>query len=135
MSQQSTATETVEVSQAFDAWARALKTLDPEQVAGLYDRDAVLIPTVSNRIRSTPNAIVDYFVRFLAKAPEARLHESSIRILGDIAIHSGIYLFSLTKEAGTADVPARFTFVYRRKGGKWVIIEHHSSFMPELGAY
>lgn len=127
--------ENRDISARFDAWADALKSLDPEQVAKLYATDAVLIPTVSNVIRRDRAQIVDYFVRFLAKAPEVRIHEDSIRVHGDIAIHSGIYVFKLTREAGAADVPARFTFVLRRDGTGWKIIEHHSSYMPERGAY
>lgn len=123
------------VRQQFDVWARALRTRNPERVADLYASDAVLIPTVSNVVRHDRHGIVDYFTRFLAKAPEARLHESFLRVLGDIAIHSGVYLFRLTREAGAAEVPARFTFVYRKTASGWAIIEHHSSYMPERGAF
>lgn len=130
-----TTSEHDEVAELFVTWAETLKTLDPVAMARLYAPDAVLIPTVSNLVRRSPEQIIDYFVRFLAKEPEVRLHDSTIRICGDIAIHSGVYVFNLSKEAGSADVPARFTFVYRRAAGEWAMIEHHSSFMPERGAY
>lgn len=120
----------------FDRWNQALQTLDPDQVAALYASDAVLIPTVSNIVRDTPAAIREYFVHFLSKAPAARLHKTFEREIGaDHAVLSGVYLFNLTKEAGSADIPARFTFVYRREGDDWLIVEHHSSFMPERGAF
>ena len=129
------ATAEATVREQFDIWERALRTGNPETVAELYAADAVLVPTVSNVVRHDRSGIIDYFTRFLAKAPQARLHESHLRLLGDIAIHSGIYLFRLTREAGSAEVPARFTFVYRKTATGWKIIEHHSSYMPERGAY
>jgi uncharacterized protein (TIGR02246 family) len=124
------------LERAFDRWNAALMTQDPDRVAALYAPDALLIPTVSNILRDTPAAIRDYFVHFLSKAPIARLHKTFARAIGgDHAVLSGVYLFNLTKEAGSADIPARFTFVYRREGDDWLIVEHHSSFMPERGAF
>lgn len=124
-----------EIMRLFDDWNEALKSLDPARVAALYAPDAVLLPTVSNKVRHNTAEIEKYFVRFLAKAPEGRLHESHIRMMGDVAVHSGIYVFRMTREAGTGDVPARFSFVYQKIGGDWKIIEHHSSYMPERGAW
>jgi uncharacterized protein (TIGR02246 family) len=36
----------------FDRWNEALQTGDPEAVAALYMPDAVLLPTVSNQVRT-----------------------------------------------------------------------------------
>ncbi len=41
-----------QIAALFDRWNAALRTGDPEKVAGLYAKDAVLLPTVSNRIRT-----------------------------------------------------------------------------------
>jgi hypothetical protein len=51
-----------------------------------------------------------------------------VRVFGQIAINSGIYTFSFNDGAS---VQARYTFVYRWNGERWMIIEHHSSQMPE----
>jgi len=51
-----------------------------------------------------------------------------VRIFDDIAINSGVYTFTFS---GGASVQARFTYVYRWDGQSWLIIEHHSSAMPE----
>lgn len=124
-----------EILRLFDDWNAALKSRDPAQVAALYAPDAILLPTVSNKVRHNTAEIEDYFVRFLAKAPEGRIHESNIRLMGDVAVHSGIYVFRMTREAGAGDVPARFSFVYQKIDGAWTIVEHHSSYMPERGAW
>ena len=112
----------------FDEWNNALKSKDPKQVAALYESNAILLPTVSNQVRHNPVEIENYFVHFLAKDPVGAIDEANVRIYNDIAINSGIYTFSL---AGSVKVQARFSFVYRWNGQRWLIIEHHSSQMPE----
>ena len=88
----------------------------------------LLLPTVSNKVRHNHEEIEDYFVDFLAKGPSGKIDESNVRIYGDLAINSGVYTF--TFKDGTV-VQARFTFVYRWSGQRWLIVEHHSSRMPE----
>lgn len=117
-----------EITALFDTWNKALQTGDPKQVAALYETNAILLPTVSNKVRHNHEEIEDYFVTFCAKKPVGEINESNIRTFGDIAINSGIYTFTLD---GTATVQARFTYVYRWNGQDWKIIEHHSSAMPE----
>ncbi len=123
--------DTAEIAQLFEDWNAALATRDPEVVADLYAPDAVLLPTQSNTLRRDRAAIVDYFRDFLASAPQGRVTDATARHLGDIAVYSGAYVFTLTDATGTSDAPARFTFVYRRDPEGWRIIEHHSSLMPE----
>lgn len=117
-----------EIIQLFDEWNEALQTRDPKQVAALYADNAILLPTVSNKVRHNREEIEDYFVTFLAKEPQGKIDEANVRTFGDIAINSGVYTFTLK---GDVVVPARFTFVYRWNGQRWMIIEHHSSQMPE----
>ena len=116
------------VSSLFEVWNNALQTGDPKKVAELYEPNAILLPTVSNKVRHNHEEIVDYFVHFLAKSPEGKVDESNVRTFGDIAINSGVYTF--TFKDGSS-VQARFSYVYRWNGQDWRIIEHHSSAMPE----
>ena len=120
--------KTNEITALFDEWNNALKTLDPKKVAALYEPNSILLPTVSNKVRQNQEEIEDYFVHFLTKEPVGKIDESNVRIFGEIAINSGIYTFTL-KDGSV--VPARFTFVYRWNGERWMIAEHHSSQMPE----
>lgn len=112
----------------FDGWNAALQTGDPENVAVLYASDAILVPTMSNRVRHNHEEIKDYFLGFLKRDPSGIIDEANVRLFGDIAINSGRYTFSF---GNGESVPARFTFVYARQGEKWLIAEHHSSGMPE----
>ena len=116
------------IASLFDEWNSAIQTGNPKTVAALYEGTAILLPTISNRVRHNHEEIEDYFVQFLAKGPMGRIDEANIRIFGQLAINSGLYTF--TFEDGSA-VQARFTFVYRWIGQRWMLVEHHSSGMPE----
>ena len=116
----------------FDIWNDSLLSGDPHQVATLYAPDAILLPTVSNKVRHNHPEIADYFAHFLLKRPSGKILESNIRTFGDLAINSGIYEFTLSPDSQPVSViQARFTFVYQKIGDDWLIIEHHSSAMPE----
>ena len=112
----------------FEQWNNALQTKNSKTVVSLYADDAILLPTVSNKVRHTPDEREDYFNQFLQGEPFGKIDESNVRIFDDIAVNSGIYTFSFKDGA---EVQARYTFVYLWNGQEWKIIEHHSSKMPE----
>lgn len=118
----------------FDRWNSALQTGDVKKVVNLYAPDAVLQPTVSNQVRTTPAQIQDYFDHFLALKPVGQINYREIRQLGsNVAMDSGVYTFTLTEANGqTRHVQARYTFVYEQVDGQWKILNHHSSAMPEV---
>jgi len=120
--------KTCEITPLFNEWNNALQTGEPKAVAALYESDAILLPTVSNQVRHNHDEIEDYFVHFLAKGPKGSIDESNVRLFDELAINSGIYTFTFSDGAV---VQARFTFVYRFNGKRWMIVEHHSSQMPE----
>lgn len=117
-----------EITALFNEWNNALQTGNPRKVAALYETNGILVPTVSNKVRHNPEEIEDYFVHFLAKGPAGKIDEANVRIFGQLAINSGAYTFTFKDGAV---VHARFTFVYRWNGERWMIVEHHSSQMPE----
>ena len=120
-----------EIAECLKIWGTALETLDSQKVASLYAQDAILLPTVSNEIRKTPAAIIDYFDRFLKKQPKCMVIQQNIRLYDNLAINSGLYTFDLTVDGVAGQALCRFTFVYRKDDAGWKIIEHHSSYMPE----
>ena len=108
----------------------ALQTGNPDEVVACYAADAILLPTISARVCHNHDEIRDYFVHFLSRKPVGRIIEQHIRTFDPIAINSGLYRFSFLEEGIRTEVDARFTFVYKRHGDEWRIIEHHSSILP-----
>ncbi len=112
----------------FDDWNKALQTGNPDEVVKLYDKNAILLPTLSPQVRHSHEEIKDYFIHFLAKKPIGKINEANIRIFGNLAINSGIYTFNF-KDGSSAH--ARFTYVYKKVDeNNWIIVEHHSSLLP-----
>ncbi len=122
-----------EVQKAFDAWIAAVSTGSSEAVMKLYAKDAVLLPTLSPRVDNTPELRQEYFDAFTAKPDlKGTVNEEHIRVFGNTAINSGLYTFSYTHEDETVEVPARFSFVYRKTPHGWMIVDHHSSKLPDV---
>ena len=122
----------LDIRNLFPAWNAALATGDPQQVADLYAPDAVLLPTVSNQVRRSRAEIVDYFTQFLKDKPQGEMRDQIVDVLDEnTAINTGVYEFTLTKEGKQQRVKARYTYVYELRDGKWLIVNHHSSKMPE----
>jgi uncharacterized protein (TIGR02246 family) len=124
-----------QIAELFVRWNDTLATGDAEKVADLYAPDAVLLPTVSPKIRTTHEEIVDYFEHFLLRKPVGEKVRTVIDVLDeDNAIDTGIYRFTLTGQDGTrTEVEARYTYVYEKIGDRWLIINHHSSVLPAAG--
>ena len=55
---------TNDIASLFDEWNRAIQSGDPKRVAILYDTNAILVPTLSNKVRHNHNEIEDYFAHF-----------------------------------------------------------------------
>jgi uncharacterized protein (TIGR02246 family) len=120
-----------QVSAATAAWRTAYDSRDPARITALYDSSAVLWGTTAKTLAPTPAAIGEYF-KDAASRPNARvvLGEQVIRLYGDTAVNTGYYTFADLREGQAVQRPARFTFVFRRAEGKWLIVAHHSSLVP-----
>lgn len=112
----------------FDRWNNALKTGNARTVSDTYLSDAVLLPTVSNKVRLTDEDRMDYFKKFLKKGPSGKIDTRTIRIGCNYAIDTGTYTFTFSDKT---KVSARYTFSYAWNGSAWKISSHHSSMMPE----
>lgn len=119
----------------FDKWNAALASEDPKKVADLYAPNGVLLPTVSNSVRSDYSGLVDYFTNFCKLKPQGVIDEYGIReeavdSEGNSCVisNSGIYTFTLGTDG--SKVQARYTYVYKKIGDEWKILSHHSSQLP-----
>lgn len=118
-----------EILGLFDQWNESLATGNASIVAANYAPNAILLPTVSNKVRRTEAERIDYFKHFLLKKPHGEIDQANVRVFGDIALNSGLYTFTFSDGS---KVHARYTFVYQKQSdGRWLIIEHHSSKLPE----
>ncbi len=121
-----------EIAAATQAWANGMSRHDIEGALALYDPEAVLWGTRSPTLRDNPVKVRDYFniLRSVPPSYKAVLGEQRIRVYGDMAINSGTYTFSEVRDGKEILRPARFSFVYRHRDGRWLIVDHHSSAVP-----
>jgi len=121
-----------EVAAATQAWIDGMNSHDAERVVALYDPEAVLWGTRSPTLRDNPATVRDYFniLRTVDPSYKAVIGEQRIRVYGDMAINSGTYTFSEVRDGKPTSRPARFSFVYRHRDGRWLIVDHHSSAVP-----
>lgn len=120
-----------QIAAATKAWQAAYDSRDPKNIVGMYDPDAVLWGTTAKTIAPNPAAVWEYF-KNAASRPNARvvIGEQHIRVFGETAFSSGDYTFTDVREGQVVPRPARFTFVFHNKAGKWLVVAHHSSAMP-----
>jgi uncharacterized protein (TIGR02246 family) len=117
------------IAALFDRWNDSLQTGDPHKVVANYAEDSILLPTVSNQPRLTPEEKEDYFEHFLADEPSGKIDFRRIYLGCNVAVDAGLYTFTFARTG--AVVPARFTYTYRWDGSQWLITSHHSSALPE----
>jgi uncharacterized protein (TIGR02246 family) len=122
------ATSEKEIAALFDRWNNTLRSGDPKKVVANYATKSILLPTVSNEPRLTPEAKEDYFVHFLENKPVGKIDSRIIEIDCNTAFDSGLYTFTYSDGSQTK---ARFTYTYKWNGKQWLITSHHSSAMPE----
>jgi uncharacterized protein (TIGR02246 family) len=120
-----------EVVAAAQAWGAAYDSRDPARIAAQYAPDATLWGTTMKSIATAPPAVADYF-KDAAARPNARVRFDShnVRVLGDTATDSGAYTFVDQRDGTQSTNPARFTLVFQRRDGRWVLVHHHSSRLP-----
>jgi len=122
-----------DVAAASMRWAAALAENDPDKVLPFYAQDAVLWGTLSPTVRSSPAALREYFVNAFKALPGLKVAfgEQLIRIYGSTAVNTGYYSFSFVRDGEARTLPARYSFTYVNKGKNWMIVDHHSSAMPQ----
>lgn len=120
------------VAAAAVKWTTVFVDDNPDPILALYDDEGILWGTLSPTIAIGKGPIRGYFERAFKALPghKVTFGEQKIRVYGDTAINSGYYTFSFLRDGQTQTLPARYTFVYRKRGANWLIVDHHSSAMP-----
>lgn len=121
-----------QVDALFKQFNDGFQTQNPDVMVPLFSKDAVLLPTVSGKMRTDAAGIRDYFVGFLPNKPFGTITESETTVGCNTATRVGNWTVKLTdpKTGTVTDVPARFSFIYVYEGGKWKIAHLHSSVRP-----
>lgn len=125
------ATAEKEILAATDLWRAAYDSRNAARVNALYGKGAVFWGTTMKSIATSPEAIASYF-KDVSTRPNARVvfTEQHIRIYGDVAFNSGAYTFKDIRDEKEINTPARFSMVFQRQEGIWVLVHHHSSRTP-----
>lgn len=125
-------TTSQEIAALFDHWNQSLATGDPKKVVANYANPSILLATLSNKPRFTPEEKEEYFQHFMANGPSGRIDMRHIETGCNTAIDAGLYTFTFAKTG--QKVSARYSFTYYWDGKAWLITSHHSSMMPEKSA-
>jgi uncharacterized protein (TIGR02246 family) len=114
----------------IQTWLDTVCTHDPLAITNLYLSDGVLLGTVAQTIKYGQSEIRSYFDMFVQKKPCGIITSISSSEYHGVAVVNGTYVFELTDDGETTQVPARFTFVLKQMGNGWLIDTHHSSAQP-----
>lgn len=126
------------VEATFDLWTGAVCRHIPEEAVKLYDEDAILYATLNPTPMTTQAERLEYF-RSITSFPGMKVAAESqhLRMFGDtLAVVSGLYNFEyLDENRQNVKIPARYSMVFKRVNeNQWLIIDHHSSALPDLQA-
>ena len=78
----------------LNKWIKSLNNHNLDDILSLYSESAILVPTLSNKIRKNKAEIKDYFIHFLGKKDlRAKVKEVHIKYICNnrVKIDSGNY--------------------------------------------
>ena len=123
-----TAAPADEVRAAGQKWIEGIGRGDADYMVALYAEDGILHGTGSPVVRTGHALIREYFAGLTTKVTMSFVEPQHIRVYGDVAINTGNYQ---TIIGNNPPVKLRYSFVYHKIGNDWLIVDHHSSRMPE----
>jgi hypothetical protein len=117
----------------LEQWMQAVNNGDIEMLLGLYDNQAVLIPTFSNRLLKTPDELRKYFEKLGSREElSIALHEKTLivqNLQNEVSVLSGIYNWRFAVDGEVLNFEARFSYVIDLSRPN-PILHHHSSQIP-----
>jgi uncharacterized protein (TIGR02246 family) len=120
----------------FEQWIATFNSHDADRLSQLYDQDARLLSTGgSEKPLDGRETIHVYFIPFMKRGDTVVFdHDDAVKVISNIGIETGYYHFN-TDPNGKPDIwVSRYTFVFEKKDGNWMILHHHSSRVPNLTA-
>jgi len=120
----------------LETWMLAVNKKDVEGILALYDRKAILVPTFSNKILSSPEGIREYF-KILGSREElsVTLHEKTLimqPIENDIHALCGIYCWRFAIDGELLRYEARFSYIIDLALAGPIIHHHSSQMNPQI---
>lgn len=119
----------------LEQWMKAVNEGDVKTLLNLYDNNAVLIPTFSNRLLNTPEKLKDYFEKLGSREDlSIALHEKTLIIQeleNQIFSLSGIYNWRFAVDGELLNFEARFSYLIDLSKAN-PIFHHHSSQIPRM---
>lgn len=138
-----TSKDTAAVAKAYYEWCAAVGNAhgDIKKILPFYAPGATLLPTLApallsntyqRRSQRVDNPLADYFVHFTSK-PNIHCHTDRLltTVDGAYGIDVGFYTFTYAEHGMQKKIPARFTFIYEKRGQKWLIVHQQSSRVPK----
>lgn len=116
-------------------WMQAVNSGDIESLLGLYDSQAVLIPTFSNRLLNARDKLREYFEKLGSREElSIALHEKTLivqELQNPIFSLSGIYNWRFLVDGELLNFEARFSYILDLSRTS-PILHHHSSQIPRM---
>ena len=117
----------------LEQWMQAVNHGDVESLLGLYDSQAVLIPTFSNRLLNTTDKLREYFEKLGSREDlSIALHEKTLiiqNLKNELSLLSGIYNWRFAVDGEVLNFEARFSYMIDLSKPN-PIVHHHSSQIP-----
>ncbi|MBS0350147.1 MAG: SgcJ/EcaC family oxidoreductase [Proteobacteria bacterium] len=127
-----------QIQRVYYQWTHAIESArgNPQPVVSLYAPKAISLATLAP-LPLTNHAQLDAYFKKLTSNKGLHVETQQIltQIYPHIAINSGVYTFHfIDSENKPVALKARFSFVYHESKGRWLIVNHHSSVLPNPGS-
>ena len=119
----------------IDKWLNYVNEKQIEPLLALYNNEAIVIPTFSNRILNSPEKIKDYFVKLASREEiSIAMHNNTLieqNMNNNLYSISGIYCWRFAVDGELLSFEARFSYLIDANNAR-PILHHHSSQIPRM---
>ncbi len=119
----------------IDKWLNYVNEKQVEPLLALYNDEAIVIPTFSNRILNSPEKIKDYFVKLASREEiSIAMHNNTLieqNMNNNLYSISGIYCWRFAVDGELLSFEARFSYLIDTNNAR-PILHHHSSQIPRM---